>query len=675
MSKLQDPRLRQAVDRQARGDLAGAQALCWQILLDDPRHFDALHLLGVTRSQQGQAAEGSWFIARALEQRPDPTAWFNLAGALTELRRRDEAIACLDRALALQPDDAQGWLSRADLLQLLGRWTEAIESYRRALALQPGLDRAVTGLGKTLVDTDQAPRAVALLRDAMDAGASRSACLVEIGAAQQMLGQTQAAHDAFAEACAAAPDDARPRWMLALVKMPIVAMDASEAPASRVAFAEALEALEAWYAADREGRRDRLEVAWPFYLAYQNRNNRDLLARFGGLRARLLEAWFGFERLPAPTPRRERPIRVGIVSAELGKHSVWDAIVRGWFTHFDPARVALHVFCIGEQQDAATEFARSRAASFTVDRHGAAAWARAIQEARLEVLLYPAIGMEPISANLASLRLAPIQLASWGHPETTGLPTIDGYLSAEAFEPAGAELAYTERLIRLPRLGVSYVPSPVEPIPPDLVTLGLDPARPMLLCAGGPFKYTPEYDDVFVAIASRVPGAQFVFFRASKFAAASNRLVQRLTARFAAEGMDGAAHLRLIPFQPLPRFYGLLAHAALCLDTIGFSGFNTAMHILATGTPLVAYEGAFMRGRLASGPLRQMGLDALVATDIAGFVDIAARIATDTAEQGRLRRDIRARLPALYDDRGAVAALTDEIDRLVQDDRARAQSS
>ena len=55
---------------------------------------------------------------------------------------------------------------------------------------------------------------------------------------------------------------------------------------------------------------------------------------------------------------------------------------------------------------------------------------------------------------LASLRHAPVQATTWGHPVTSGMSTIDFFLSADEFEPPDADAHYTETLIRLPRMGV-----------------------------------------------------------------------------------------------------------------------------------------------------------------------------------------------------------------------------
>ncbi len=651
-----------AVARQNSGDLSAAQALYWQILAAIPTHFDALHLLGVSKCQQGQQAEGSWFIARALEQRPDdPGAHYNLAMALAEQHRHDDALTHFDRALALRPDHAPSWFSRGDALQITGQLPDAIASYQRALALQPGLTGALSNLAMALLAAGRAAEALALFQQALERGADPVTVQVNIGRALQDLGRTADACNSYAAACAADPDAAQPRWLWAMATLPDVATGTAEVAASRPAFAAALAQLQAWYAADRTGKRDRLELAWPFFLAYQNRNNRALMETFGSLRANLLGQWWQGQALPAPAQTKSPRLRVGIVSAHLHSHSVWHAITRGWFAHLDPARFALHGFHLGRKSDAETAFARARAASFTWGERGLAGWVQAIQAVQPDVLIYPGLGMDNLSANLASLRLAPVQLTSWGHPETTGLPTMDGFLSAAAFEPAGAEAAYSERLIRLPGLGVAYVPQPVIPVPPDLAALGIDPARPILLCPGAPFKYAPEDDATLAAIAAQCSQAQLIFFHTKTNAPLSARLEQRLIASFAAHGLDFAAHATFIPHQSMPAFHGLMQRADLMLDTPGFSGFNTAMQAIGNGLPVLAYEGPFMRGRLASGVMRQLGLPELVASTPAEYVALAARLVANPEHRQRLRARVTEGAAGLYDDLAAVRGLEEAI--------------
>ncbi len=73
--------------------------------------------------------------------------------------------------------------------------------------------------------------------------------------------------------------------------------------------------------------------------------------------------------------------------------------------------------------------------------------------------------MDPFTYTLALSRLAPVQCVTWGHPSTTGLETIDYYLSSELFETEDADQYYTEKLVRLKTIpAYSYRPTPPSPL-------------------------------------------------------------------------------------------------------------------------------------------------------------------------------------------------------------------
>jgi protein O-GlcNAc transferase len=83
------------------------------------------------------------------------------------------------------------------------------------------------------------------------------------------------------------------------------------------------------------------------------------------------------------------------------------------------------------------------------------------------------------------------------------------------------------------------------------------------------------------------------------------------------------------------------------LDSIGFSGFNTAMQAVECDLPIVTLEGDSLRGRFGAGILREMGLGEYVASDVHAYADIAARLAHDAGERERVRarmRDARAKV-------------------------------
>jgi predicted O-linked N-acetylglucosamine transferase (SPINDLY family) len=411
-------------------------------------------------------------------------------------------------------------------------------------------------------------------------------------------------------------------------------------------------------------------AAQPFYIAYQERSNVAPLSTYGDLCAALMAQWLathdaGRERPAAEPDESPRRVRVGIVSSHVFSHSVWQANVRGWVEKLDRERFEVHVFHLGRTHDAETAIAQARAEGFVSGERDLAEWVDAIRAARADVLLYPELGIDALTPRLAALRLAPVQVASWGHPETTGLPTIDHYLSAELFEDAGTDAHYRESLVRLPGLGCCVAPAAIRPaqqaVEVALADIGLAPGATLFVCAGTPFKYVPEHDAVLVRIAQALPSAQFLFFNHGLAASLSAQLMARLAAAFEAAGLDASRHLVLAPWMERARFFGVLAQAHAFLDTIGFSGFNTVMQAVECGLPVVTCRGRFMRGRLGSGILERMGLGGLVAEDDDGVVALALRLARDAGA----RADVRARMAAardvLYGDEAPIRALEDSL--------------
>jgi predicted O-linked N-acetylglucosamine transferase (SPINDLY family) len=587
---------------------------------------------GTAAAQAGRMAEGITALRRAVELKPDyPEAHYNLGAAYRDVGNADAALAAYRRAAELVPKFADVHVDIASILRERRELEEAERSLRAALALKPNYPEA----------------------------------LLELGNVHKGAGDWRAALEDFQRAVSLDPAFGRARWAATVAQIPMIDDGDTDREERRQAFARELGTLEAWAATDPQAFRAVAEHQ-PFYLAYHEVSNRDLLARYGKLCASLMQGWQQAAGLAAPQrgARGDR-IRVGIVSAHFSDHSVWLAFVRGWVQRLDRQRFELHLFHLSAKRDAETERAISLAAAFHDGKGGWEHWARFIHASRMDVLLYPEIGMDPTTAKLASLRLAPVQATSWGQAQTSGLPTMDYYLSAEALEPPDAKAHYSEQLELLPGTGC-WLPRAAEggreARRPEL---NLPAADVLLLCPGTPFKYAAEHDALLAAIAGRVPGGKLVFFR-SKPEALSGRLERRLRAAFERAGLSFERHGVFMPWQDPRAFRAILAAADLYLDTVGFSGFNTALQAVQCGLPVVTREGRFLRGRLPSGMLRHIGLDELVAPSDAAYVELAVALANDAGRRRLVRERLLGARGRLFEDDAPVRALEAFLERVVE---------
>jgi protein O-GlcNAc transferase len=547
----------------------------------------------------------------------------NWANALLQSKRPAEALACCDRALALCPDGPEIYNNRAGALRDLHRHAEAVEACDRAVALNPDYVGALCNRGRVLRE----------------------------------MGEHSAAQESFRRALSLNAECHEARVGLLMALLPPVPGSADEVRTSREVFAQELRKFTEW-ATDAQGLDATTVVgaSQPFFLAYDESPNKDLLVRYGSACATLMGRWYERSVSAASVPRRGKRIRVAIVSAQIREHAVYRALTKGWLGHLGDHGIEIGVFHVGTARDAETEWAKAHASFFVEGDRSLSEWAHAIEHAGVEFLIYPELGMDPTTLRLASLRLAPHQAASWGHPETTGLPTIDYYLSAEQLEPPDAQAFYCEQLVRLPNLGCYYEPYDHPDVGVDLTHLGLATDRPLLLCPGTSYKYAPSRDSVLVQIARRLGHCQLVFFEPA-IAPLARKLRERLHAAFRSQDLDPTEYLAWIPWQKPADFFALMRRADVCLDTLGFSGFNTALQAVECDLPLVAYEGRFMRGRLASALLRSMNHHDQVAQDEPTYVDLAVRLATDKRINNEIRARLRADKQRLFRDHAAIEGL------------------
>jgi protein O-GlcNAc transferase len=200
--------LGRAVKAHQAGDLAAAEMLYRQALDRDPHDFDALHMLGVVRHQQGRNEDAHALLVLACRINPaSAEAATHLGVALSELGRNDEAVAAYDRALAIKPRYAAALNNRGTALRALGRGAGAAMCFDHAIAISPDYADAHYNRASLMLDGgrhDDAvasfDRAIALRPDHFESHRGRAHAL-------DVLGRGEAALTSYEHAMVLRPDD------------------------------------------------------------------------------------------------------------------------------------------------------------------------------------------------------------------------------------------------------------------------------------------------------------------------------------------------------------------------------------------------------------------------------------------------------------------------------------
>lgn len=587
---------------------------------------------------------------KAIALRPNYAEALNNQGVvLLERNMPEKAIHLLDQAIKANPNLASAFNSLGNALTLLGNSRDAFQSFERALQINPNYLDACLNFGNSLKKFKQYEGAVQCYQYALKINPQHAKTFYLLGETYYETGNYVLAKTYLAKSFALNPSDIESQYSLAIAQIPKVVESAQAISASRQSFARELSVLGiATTLTPDVALASKIIARHPYYLAYQVANNEPLITQFGAICNQQAQVIQNKLTTIHQQPKAHKKIRIGIISHFFCDHPVWHAITKGWVNHLNADLFEIHLLHTGGIVDGETKLAKEMASSYLNCGNSAVIAGQLIIDLNLDAILYPEVGMDTTCKTLACLRLAPLQVVSWGHPETTGLPTIDYYLSGQLLEPTMANQHYKEELVKLPNLGTYFEEPSVTIADLNLVELGITPNLPILLCAGSPAKYTPAFDQVLIELAKRIGECQFVFFNFDKCLTAI--LKERLNQAFLGAALNPDQFLKFIPFLERNAFYGLMHKASIYLDTIGFSGFNTAMQAIICDLPIVTVAGDWMRGRFASGILNRLGMPQMACNTNERYIEMAVELIQNPSLLHVYKTNIATQKSKLFND-------------------------
>ncbi|MCL1468202.1 tetratricopeptide repeat protein [Argonema galeatum] len=413
-----------------------------------------------------------------------------------------------------------------------------------------------------------------------------------------------------------------------------------------------------------------------FYLAYQGQNDLKLQSQYGQFLHQIIAANFSefIKPLSMPSLGQDDRIRIGYISNYFYSYHTVTHLFLGWLRHCDREKFNVYCYQLGTASDVLTlKFLEHHSDSYyhlpheqSLDINFIKRVSEKIISDRLHVLVFLDIGMHPYMSIFGSLRLSPVQCTTWAHPVTSGLPTIDYFLSSDLMEPLDAENHYSEKLIRLPNIGISYPKPDILSPTKTRLDFQLRDNAIVYLCCQSLYKYLPQYDRIFTEIASRVPQAQFAFI-SNKSPYVTKQFRLRLQEAFERVGLNSGDYCVILPQQYQIDYWNLNLISDIFLDTISWSGGRTTLEAIACKLPIVTCPGEFMRGRHSYAILKMLGVTETIAQDEAEYIEIAVKLGLNRSWRESIVEQMNQRHSYLYDDQVCVAALEEFYQRVVQD--------
>jgi predicted O-linked N-acetylglucosamine transferase (SPINDLY family) len=634
-----------------------------------------------------------------------------LAGILTGQQRHDEAFRSFERSLALDASNTQGFCDYAHALFQSGKTTDAIDQLEKALALEPGRNDIRYNLAVILQSTGRIAEAISHYQKIVASSQNHVDAWNNLGAAFQALGNSADAATAFRHAIQLLPehaatwsnlgcalqasrklDEAENSLIHAVILdpqhsaaysnlglvyrelgqmansrnciehtlcidgnlservrkatlLPVIAQSAAEILSWRQHFEHEIDAL-----MHAQGTIDdplQSVGTCNFNLAYQPECDRFLQEKAAAMYLRLAPSL----NYIAPHCIEKRPhqgrIKVGFISKFMHRHSI-GRTTRGLLANLSQNEFEVTALFVPPfVDDEISQFICERADHHVQLPQTLEAARETIAQLELDILFYQDIGMDAYTYFLAYSRLAPVQCVSFGHPDTTGIPNMDYWVSTEGFEPVGAQEHYSEKLYLLKNIAtLAYYYRPtLQNTARTRAYFGLPQDKTLYGCPQSLFKLHPDFDTILAAILRGDPQGEIVLVESNN--ASWGQMVRD---RFQRTMPDVTERIRFVPAMSTEDFLSLVALADVILDTIYFNGMNTSLEAFAVNVPIATMPSGMQRGRHTYGMYRQMGLLDCIADSPESYVDIALRLGRDKAFNAAFREKISARNHVLFED-------------------------
>lgn len=415
-----------------------------------------------------------------------------------------------------------------------------------------------------------------------------------------------------------------------------------------------------------------------YYLIYTGLNTRSISEKIRMLNERIhpfLSYRASHTQRVQISHQLNRRIKVGVISRHIHSanhpnHPV-SKVLAGAFHHLDPKDFEVTFFTFDKPTDEPYESSPHRKivelgkkGNHFVDM--IVYWQQVISKHELDVIIYPDIGMEKNTYYLSMARLAPVQVATWGHPQSH-CTAIDYFISSTLFQNNPDMHGTNEKLICMEGCSFyyqnmddtilqSYLPRAYFHLPEDVN---------VYMCVQTVYKITPMFDEIIQGILDRDKKAVVMILNNSHPGnnTAKDAIRERL---LAACGMD-AMRVQFLDRMLVPSEFCACCRLADCLiDTFPFSGGITSLECLSMDLPIVTLDYPTICGSQTSSYYRLMGMTDLITTTAQEYVTTAVRLANDRTWRQELCDKIACNKHVLYENKKAVRLWNDTLQHIVK---------
>lgn len=661
------------------GHLTQAIALYRQLTKDTKGQPEPYHRLGLIYAQKEQFKEAIAYFDKALDMLPNhPLYNLNCAEALQRTEQNDRAIACLSKALVEAPDFFEAKQKLGMVLRKVGQLEQAVNYFKEVISAQPKYYPAHFQLGTLMLETGNFKSAKTHLETAVELNPSAIKALNNLAVTLQEWDEPEEALAVYKKALAidpnyqdavrnlallsekiGLPDEAKTYWLrlaqlkdnnpLIHWKAQIVGAMVSESSEAINHFRETIRKELALIKTKKikldVDQLTKMDIYPPAGIIYHGQNDLEIRQAYGAL----------YSSIPQVTlpPRLAGKPKVGFVVTN-GHEGVFLKCMGGMINHLSTDKFDISIVCSLPNGDKIIRPKINNPAIKLVSMPKSLEQSvQLLASLNFDFLHYWEVGTDASNYFIPYFKPARVQCTSWGWPTTSGIPTMDYFLSCKGLDGAEDQKHYSEQLVLFDKLPIYYGVPEVPALDKTRADFGLSAEDHLYLCVQNVRKVHPDMDPIVLSILEKDPLAQVVFLGDQQ-----PRLAAALAARLKQNCGSHADRVRVLDRQDNAGYFNILHLADVVLDTLYYNGgANTNADAFALDQPVVTLPVDFHRGRYTAAAYRQMGMDELIAQSMDHWADLAVQVATDLDFRQKVKQKIADTKHLFFEDLEAVKEL------------------
>ncbi len=568
-----------------------------QVLQLEPEHQGAKFNLALLWHK----GEGADFIQnllseKELEMLPQLTEEINDTGAiLVSEGKLEQAKQCFQSVIDLDPDCVLGHYNIGCVLQNQKHYSESISAYRQALKTDPNYIDALKNLGYVYYKTGQIDLAQECFQKILEIDPHHGDTYELLGFIAGEQGKLSECINLLNEALKINPNHPTLHSCFLFNLSSLTSFTPQQI----------LDSAQLWY-------QQQVVNQWLPNLT-NHRNDK--------------------------TPNRR--LRIGYISPDFRRHSV-SAFIKPILQYHD--RTQFEVFCYGEVNypDAITDEIIDICDAWhsTVGLSDLQV-AELIQTDRIDILIDLAGHTANNRMMVLGMKPAPIQATYLGYFATTGLPSIDYWITDQVLHPHDTQEKTSETIWRLPRCYVSYEPLKDAP---EITELPYGKTGVFTFASFNNLrKLTPETFALWIEILKAVPNSRLVL-KCHSSDVFSPLVAEKIQTPFVEQGIDPKRIFLYGGYATDEDHLNLYNQVDLHLDSIPYTGCTTTCEALWMGVPTVTLAGTRKMERMSASILHSIGLDDFITHSGVEYVQKAVELAQNPDDLQSLRSTMRERL-------------------------------